>query len=468
MASPTPPTGTPSPLAIGLQFIRSYYNTLSTNPESILKFYKQDSFISHGDGSQPSLPNTLEDSRLSEDLLFSIKNFRVDLEQGAIDAQMSVNGAVLVMVTGHILFGDKKRRAFCHTVLLNNAAPPDAPRKQYYVLNDVMRFLAETEHTEGATQVKDVPEAETETETNGEPMMEPEEVEPPAEEARPVEETVVEEASSPEVEERRPEEEEPPMYEPALEPEPAVEETKEEIPPLTAAAQSKRKSRKGGRKQSRSPSNEKKPPAGSWASLVANNTGSATPAAAPASPAPGGKRVESTKQDTKQQSKQQPQATDDPQQQGKQQQKRRDPECTLVIKNIPQETKEVDVRKMFEPFAVQTSRKIVGLNVSAAKGLAFVDFDSPAPVLLALKQQHKFQLHGRPVEVEQKSVDARKRGSSGSSNSGQPTRGGGSDQQSGNGYRRLGSQRRGNINTSGGGRSERGGGSSGRGGRGGR
>ena len=43
----------------------------------------------------------------------------------------------------------------------------------------------------------------------------------------------------------------------------------------------------------------------------------------------------------------------------------RDPDCTSVIKNIPQGTKESDVRDLFQPPATQTKNKIVRANVSA-------------------------------------------------------------------------------------------------------
>merc|ERR1711971_771085 len=39
---------------------------------------------------------------------------------------------------------------------------------------------------------------------------------------------------------------------------------------------------------------------------------------------------------------------------------KRDPDCTLVIKNIAENTKEADVLGLFEPFATQTKAKVVG------------------------------------------------------------------------------------------------------------
>ena len=43
----------------------------------------------------------------------------------------------------------------------------------------------------------------------------------------------------------------------------------------------------------------------------------------------------------------------------------RDPDCTSVIKNIPQGTKESDVRDLFQRPATQTKNKIVRATVSA-------------------------------------------------------------------------------------------------------
>lgn len=436
MASPTPPSGGPSPLTIGRQFVKQYYHVLMTSPDDIVKFYTETAVFSHGEGSQPTTPTTIgpEKAVLLKDRLFSSHSFRVDLENGAIDAQMSCGGGVLVVVTGHMIEEENVRRAFCHTFFLN--VVPNSKKKHYFVYNDVFRFLSEEDNNKAEVLV-DLPE--TQEEPVEEPRVEEELAVEPAQVPEPV-------AEEPIVEEPIVAEEEPPMYEPALEPEPAIEETKEEI---VEEVKPRRKSKsRSGRKKSLSPTaaESPKPTPGSWASLVANTN--AVPV--PMSPA---KRTVVEKKEAEAPVKEEP----------KPEVKRgpkRDPENTVVIKNVPEGTKEAEVRELFEPFAKQTNGKIVGLNVSAGRSLAFVDFDSSAPVHLALQEKHRLQLHGRILDVEQKVIDRNKRASGGRQ------RGQAESGSSTNGVKRSSKDQQRRRN-SGGGRGERGGGG-GRGGRGGR
>mmetsp|Transcript_1586 Transcript_1586/g.4342 ORF Transcript_1586/g.4342 Transcript_1586/m.4342 type:complete len:167 (-) Transcript_1586:289-789(-) len=114
---------------------------------------------------------------------------------------------------------------------------------------------------------------------------------------------------------------------------------------------------------------------------------------------------------------------------------KRDPDCTLVIKNITSDTTEADVRGLFEPFAGETGTKVIGLTVSGARSIAFVDFDSPKPVLAAVEKfkENPSQLNGRNLEIYQKTADQKRRNQGG--------RGGYGGGRQGNGrqYRRSGS-----------------------------
>ena len=142
---------------------------------------------------------------------------------------------------------------------------------------------------------------------------------------------------------------------------------------------------------------------------------------------------------------------------------RRGPECTLVMKNIDSATVESDIMDMFSPFADSTETKCVGCTVAVTRSIAFVDYNSPKPVLAAL-EKHKsepMQLHGRTLDMYQKTADHRVqyrggRGGGGNKEGGGrgSYRGGGQAGSNGRQYRRSGS---------GGGRS--GGGRGGRGGR---
>lgn len=169
--SPAPPIAAPSPLQIGKAFIKQYYQVLSTNPLQIQKFYKPDSVISHA--LLPSVPATPQTfSEMSKSVAGAVsegeespgggasmifqwcravdENHKVcfDFGRGAIDAQETVNGGILLVVTGHMglpqqdASNDDGMKRFVHTFFLNNSAPA-GKKRQFYVHNDVLRFLDE-------------------------------------------------------------------------------------------------------------------------------------------------------------------------------------------------------------------------------------------------------------------------------------------------------------------------------------
>lgn len=175
--SPAPLIAAPSPLQIGKAFIKQYYQVLSTNPLQIQKFYKPDSVISHS--LLPSVPtNPQTFSEMSKSVVAAgtaaaasdeegpsattgggmifqwckavDENHKVcfDFGRGAIDAQETVNGGILLVVTGHMrlpqqdLSNDDGMKRFVHTFFLNNSAPA-GKKRQFYVHNDVLRFLDE-------------------------------------------------------------------------------------------------------------------------------------------------------------------------------------------------------------------------------------------------------------------------------------------------------------------------------------
>lgn len=165
LPTPQAPPVPPSPLLIGKAFIKQYYQVLSTNPTQITKFYKPNSLISHS--LLPSVPATTT-TLLEQTDLFSWckpKNTKdkicFDFGKGAIDAQETINGGILLVVTGHVRLDDghgngasavsvagedaqnmNGNKRFVHTFFLNNGAPA-GKKRQFYVHNDVLRFLDE-------------------------------------------------------------------------------------------------------------------------------------------------------------------------------------------------------------------------------------------------------------------------------------------------------------------------------------
>jgi hypothetical protein len=131
---------------------------------------------------------------------------------------------------------------------------------------------------------------------------------------------------------------------------------------------------------------------------------------------------------------------------------KRDPDMTLVIKNISPETTEADIRGLFEQFAISTDAKVMGCTVSSHRIVAFVDYSSPAAVLAAIEAHNNkpLVLHDQVLVLYQKTFEK-----TGGRHGGAPSGSIGGGSSSGGRQPRRG-----------GGRGDRGG--SGRGGRGGR
>mmetsp|Transcript_20668 Transcript_20668/g.37092 ORF Transcript_20668/g.37092 Transcript_20668/m.37092 type:complete len:591 (+) Transcript_20668:137-1909(+) len=355
--NPTPPppsgVGTSAPQQIGRAFIKQYYKTLLTSPSQLNRFYQLDSTVSRG--MEPSAPATpspfdlasasangdgdspgervrkaffdwagagaVDDSFATDDVL------RIDFERGAIDAQESINGGILVVVTGHMFLpGSLKEKPFVHTFFLNNAAGPGSRKKQFLVKNDILRFLepvvGEVEEEEIVEEAKVeievapvVVEEEPEAVVVKEPVVmeqltpdvasvpEPVVVSPPSPVIEPIPLVPVEyEASADEEKVEDEDEIEEPVIivEPEIvEDEPAAEEEKVDVietasaasdssPVTTPTSDGKKNKRnrkkRGGKSRSRSnsprkdegvkeESPEKPKTPGSWASLVASSSG---------------------------------------------------------------------------------------------------------------------------------------------------------------------------------------------------
>lgn len=152
--SPTPP----SPLLIGTSFIKQYYQVLSKSPQLIHRFYKPNtSVLSHSFlSSVPAESKTLNQSDIFDWAVSSKESnsgdageaggtLCFDFGRGAIDAQETIQGGILLVVTGHMkLPNAKKTKAFVHTFLLNNGAPA-GKKRQFYVHNDILRVIGESD-----------------------------------------------------------------------------------------------------------------------------------------------------------------------------------------------------------------------------------------------------------------------------------------------------------------------------------
>lgn len=170
-SSPLPPAASQSPpsaFIIGKSFFKQYYAVLATNPETISRFYKPDtSILSHSfQPSVPAEPKVLTSESNSPIDLFSWAcsndatvegnngtsktsggggGISVDFGSGAIDAQETIGGGILLVVTGQMTLPlpSSKPKPFVHTFFLSNSAPA-GKKKNFYVHNDILRFISTT------------------------------------------------------------------------------------------------------------------------------------------------------------------------------------------------------------------------------------------------------------------------------------------------------------------------------------
>lgn len=451
-------TGTvPSPLTVGKHFVKQYYQVLQSNADQIFRFYQPTSFLSHAEGSDPTDPSGLENYDIAARWgIIATESKGFAMEIGAIDAQTSIDNSILLVVTGSVSGSAKDaRKTFIHTFFLTYI--PNT--KRYYVANDVLRFLqkADNDTKEEAPVEEPVPEVTSKEE----PVVEVS----PAAPVVVVEDATTSVVSSPEdaspgggveetkeadVEEETPVVQEPVVESVAAEETPAaVVETKEGSPKSIPGGKDGATGNKGKRGKGKAPQQQPKqqpapkPTPGSWASLVASSPAVTTPPVPPSpaksvpvekpevaekapAPTPAAAPAPKTKESTNKDAGKGGQRGGD--------RPKRDPDFTLVIKNLPDSAKESDLMALFESFASSTGGKILGTTVSVHRGLGFVDFDSVPPVLAAIAkhQEQPLELQGRVLEVDQKTAEQRTRRNprggyrSGSPGNGAANRGGGS------------------------------------------
>jgi Nuclear transport factor 2 (NTF2) domain len=156
-------TSTPLPRTVATRFVFTYYKTLSVTPDQIHRLYRPSSVLSVGSGTVPTCPSTFDTLSLTNprDRLFSTSAddnedttidtnclIRFEIDKDTIDAQQSVDNAILLVVTGHIVYlkpdepdTTVARKAFVHTFFLRTITAPAGGKVSYYVHNDILRFL---------------------------------------------------------------------------------------------------------------------------------------------------------------------------------------------------------------------------------------------------------------------------------------------------------------------------------------
>jgi len=127
----------PTPSDVAEEFGKGYYRVLSTKPQEIYKYYKDDSVfttLSEGvtDIDRLEGPQPIQEKLQS----LGLTSYRVLLP--VFQAQESINGSILILAKGQFAKRDSPPRPFVQTFLL---APQDPAG--WYVKNDVLVFLKE-------------------------------------------------------------------------------------------------------------------------------------------------------------------------------------------------------------------------------------------------------------------------------------------------------------------------------------
>nr|XP_009404225.1 PREDICTED: ras GTPase-activating protein-binding protein 1-like [Musa acuminata subsp. malaccensis]XP_009404226.1 PREDICTED: ras GTPase-activating protein-binding protein 1-like [Musa acuminata subsp. malaccensis] len=124
---------------VGNAFVQQYYHVLQQSPEHVYRFYQDSSKLGRPDahGAMSSVTST---DAINAKIL-SMGSVRAEMT--SVDAQESLGGGVIVLVTGHLTGEDNVKRDFTQSFFL---ARQD---KGFYVLNDIFRFVEEVDHQQG-------------------------------------------------------------------------------------------------------------------------------------------------------------------------------------------------------------------------------------------------------------------------------------------------------------------------------
>ncbi|KAL3629448.1 hypothetical protein CASFOL_026670 [Castilleja foliolosa] len=132
--SPSPP---PTPPVVGNAFVEQYYHILHHSPELVYRFYQDKSVLSRPGPNGVMTTVTTMKSINDEICSLDYKNYKAEIKTA--DAQGSYQDGVIVLVTGCLTGMDNRKKKFTQTFFL---APQD---KGYYVLNDIFRYVEESE-----------------------------------------------------------------------------------------------------------------------------------------------------------------------------------------------------------------------------------------------------------------------------------------------------------------------------------
>ncbi|KAI8019739.1 Nuclear transport factor 2 [Camellia lanceoleosa] len=140
MQAASPATALPGAQVVGNAFVEQYYHILHESPELVYKFYQDSSVLSRPNSNGVMTSVTTMQAINDRILSLDYGNYKAEIKTA--DAQESYKEGVIVLVTGYLTGKDNVRRKFTQTFFL---APQE---KGYFVLNDVFRYVEESESLE--------------------------------------------------------------------------------------------------------------------------------------------------------------------------------------------------------------------------------------------------------------------------------------------------------------------------------
>ncbi|WOL03705.1 G3BP-like protein isoform X1 [Canna indica] len=164
MASEQPAAaGSPPPAqVVGNAFVHQYYHVLHHSPQLVFRFYHEISKLGRPD-RQGDMTSVTGMEAINEKILsVDYSEFRAVIK--TVDAQESIDGGVVVLVTGYLTGKDDVERNFIQSFFL---ATQD---KGYYVRNDIFRYVGDDDDDQRL--------CDTVTSANSEPFAPEQEADP--------------------------------------------------------------------------------------------------------------------------------------------------------------------------------------------------------------------------------------------------------------------------------------------------
>ncbi|KAJ6842509.1 ras GTPase-activating protein-binding protein 1-like [Iris pallida] len=128
----------PSAQLVGNAFVQQFYHVLHQSPSLVYRFYQENSTLGRPDPDGTMNSVSTMDAINQKILAMDYSEFKAEIK--TVDSQDSLNGGVIVLVTGYLTGKDDVKRDFTQSFFL---APQD---KGYFVLNDMFRYTEKGDH----------------------------------------------------------------------------------------------------------------------------------------------------------------------------------------------------------------------------------------------------------------------------------------------------------------------------------